>query len=167
MQRVSRVVGGCQPRCMLNMRLRIASRVPVGRIRCRTVWRGVLLEVVDGAVSCRKSKLQHSLLLMLSSLRTFLDCFHTYKSSSAVHAGLINDHHSPHSHHHIQTPHFVRGNSDTSFNFERTTPQPHMQVIQRTTSDHVIKQPQPVPAGQLPGRGPAGGRVAWKLGSED
>jgi hypothetical protein len=62
----------------------------------------------------------------------------------------------------------MRGNSDTSFNIERTTPQPHMQVIQRTASD-VIQQPVPVPmpVGQLPGRGPAGGRVAWKLGSED
>jgi hypothetical protein len=160
-------VGGCRPRRRLNMRLRIASRVPVGRVRCRIVWRGALREIVEGAVLCRKSKLQRSLLLTLSSICTLLDCFHTYKPSSVVPAGLINDHHSPHSHHHIQTPYFVRGNSDTSFNFERTTPQPHMQVIQRTASDYVIKQPQPVPAGQLPCRGPAGGRVAWKLGSED
>lgn len=59
-----------------------------------------------------------------------------------------------------------RGNSDTSFNFERTTPQPQPQLIHRTASD-IIKQPKPVPAGQLPGRGIAGGKVAWKLGSED
>jgi hypothetical protein len=80
-------------------------------------------------------------------------------------AGLINDHHAPHSHHHIQTGQFTRGNSDTSFNFERTTPQPP-QVIQRTASD-IIRQPKPAPMGQMPGRGVAGGRVAWKLGSED
>jgi hypothetical protein len=85
---------------------------------------------------------------------------------SVVPAGYINDHYSPHSHHHIQTPHFLRGNSDASFNFDRTTPQPHINVIQRTASD-VIQQPKPVPVGQLSGRGPAGGRVAWKLGSED
>ncbi|KAH3982956.1 hypothetical protein HBI56_147780 [Parastagonospora nodorum] len=82
-----------------------------------------------------------------------------------IQAGYINDHHSPHSHHHIQTRHFIRGNSDTSFNFDRTTPQPP--ILQRTASD-VIQQPKPVPVSQLPGRGPVGGRgVAWKLGSED
>ncbi|KAF2824237.1 hypothetical protein CC86DRAFT_354111 [Ophiobolus disseminans] len=84
-----------------------------------------------------------------------------------VPAGFINDHHSPHSHHHIQKPKFIRNNSDTSFNFQQTTPQPHMQpVIPRTTSE-VIQQPKPVPAVMLPGRPPIGGRVAWNLGSED
>ncbi|KAF1913217.1 hypothetical protein BDU57DRAFT_457578 [Ampelomyces quisqualis] len=83
-------------------------------------------------------------------------------------AGFINDHHSPHSHHHIQTSQLGRGNSDTSFNFDRTTPQPHVQVLQRTNSD-VIHQPKPVtvPMCTMPGKGAAGGRVAWKLGSED
>lgn len=60
----------------------------------------------------------------------------------------------------------MRGSSDTSFNFQQTTPQPHMHVIQRTASD-VIQQPKPVPVGQLQGRNIAGGKVAWKLGSED
>jgi hypothetical protein len=80
--------------------------------------------------------------------------------------GFINDHHSPHSQYHIRKPQFLRNNSDTSFNFQQTTPQPHVQVIQRTASD-VIQQPKPMPVDQLPGRGPVGGRVAWKLGSED
>ncbi|KAH8728991.1 hypothetical protein GQ44DRAFT_737176 [Phaeosphaeriaceae sp. PMI808] len=78
------------------------------------------------------------------------------------HTGFINDHHSPHSHHHIQKPHFLRNNSDTSFHFGQVTPQ----AIPRTTSD-VIQQPKPVSVGQMPGRGPFGGRVAWTLGSED
>jgi hypothetical protein len=80
--------------------------------------------------------------------------------------GYINDHHSPHSHHHIQTLPLGRGNSDVSFNFERTTPQPHPQPLQRTASE-VIQQPKPVPVGLQPGRGLAGGKVAWRLGSED
>jgi hypothetical protein len=86
-------------------------------------------------------------------------------------ANYINDHHSPHSHHHIQNkPHIPRGSSDTSFTFHHPTPQPPIQVIQRTNSD-LIQQPKPVPVGvnmpQLQGRGQAGGKVNWRLGSED
>jgi hypothetical protein len=81
-------------------------------------------------------------------------------------AGYINDHNSPHSQHHLRNPQFIRNNSDTSFSFQQTTPQAHIQVIQRTASD-VIQQPKPVPVGLMPGRGPMGGKVAWKLGSED
>ncbi|KAH7072340.1 hypothetical protein FB567DRAFT_611728 [Paraphoma chrysanthemicola] len=80
--------------------------------------------------------------------------------------GFINDHYSPHSQHHIQNPQSMRGNSETSFNFQQITPQPHVQSMQRTASD-VIKQPQPVPVGHAATRGLASGRVAWRLGSED
>jgi hypothetical protein len=85
-------------------------------------------------------------------------------------AGYINDHHSPHSHHHIQSkPHIPRGSSETSFNLHHATPQPPIQVFQRTNSD--VVQPKPVSVGvnmsQLQGRGQAGGKVNWKLGSED
>ncbi|KAH7063961.1 hypothetical protein BKA63DRAFT_538110 [Paraphoma chrysanthemicola] len=79
---------------------------------------------------------------------------------------FINDHHSPHSQHHIQNSQSMRGNSETSFSFQQITPQPHVQSIQRTASD-VIKQPQPVPVGHAAARGLASGRVAWRLGSED
>ncbi|OAL03449.1 hypothetical protein IQ06DRAFT_324125 [Phaeosphaeriaceae sp. SRC1lsM3a] len=78
----------------------------------------------------------------------------------------INDHQSPHSHHHIQTLPIGRGNSDTSFNFDRLTPQPQAPLISRRASE-IFQQPKPIPVGQLPKRGNAGGKVAWKLGSED
>jgi hypothetical protein len=86
-------------------------------------------------------------------------------------AGYINDHHSPHSHHHIQSkPHIPRGSSETSFSHHHATPlPPPIYGIQRTNSE--VLQPKPVPVGvnmsQLQGRGQAGGKVNWKLGSED
>ncbi|KAF2035172.1 hypothetical protein EK21DRAFT_96936 [Setomelanomma holmii] len=80
--------------------------------------------------------------------------------------GFINDHHSPYSQHHIQKPHFLRANSETSFQFQQTPQPPHTQNIPRQASD-IIQQPQPVSMAHMPGKGHAGGRVAWKLGSED
>ncbi|KAH6612028.1 hypothetical protein C7974DRAFT_445922 [Boeremia exigua] len=80
---------------------------------------------------------------------------------------FVNDFHSPYSSHHIQrppiganAPPLVRGNSDTAFGC--TTPQPQ-HIMPRTSSDVVIQQPQPVPAGQYTGNH---GRVQWNLGSE-
>lgn len=138
------------------------------------VWQEVCRTVVGAVLRLRS---ESSPLSLISTCCPFmLPCYlpHSRQNLDAlltrcprlIPAGFINDHHSPHSHHHIQTGQFLRGNSDASFNFERTTPQPPP-VIQRTASD-IIKQPKPVPVCQLPGRGPVGGRgVAWKLGSED
>lgn len=78
-----------------------------------------------------------------------------------VPSGFINDHHSPHSSHHIQKQQFIRNGSDTSFNFSPTMPPPPMQGTPRAASE--VMQPQPVPVSALPGRS----RVAWNLGSED
>ena len=95
---------------------------------------------------------------------------------------FVNDFHSPHSVHHIQrppmgpnAPPLVRGSSHpgpghtTPQPFMQTTPcagndmQPSTRVIPRASSDVVIQEPRPMPAGQYIGRRD---RVQWKLGSE-
>lgn len=74
-------------------------------------------------------------------------------------------------------PPLVRGNSHPGPG--RTTPQPCVQtmlhtgndtqpsvrVIPRASSDVVIQEPRPVPAGQYIGR--SQNRVEWKLGSDE
>lgn len=88
--------------------------------------------------------------------------------STGVPTGFINDHHTPHSNHHIQKQQFIRNGSDTSFHFSQPMHMPAAppihQGITRAASEGIQQaQPQPVHVSALPGRS----RVAWNLGSED